>query len=74
MSYKNDFHWQGRVDPEDGLEGKRWHQAINDSADYCDAALLGFSCDIGVANNKGRVGAAKGPDTIRQTLANMAWH
>lgn len=74
MSYKNDFHWQGRVDPENGLEGKRWHQAINDSADYCDAALLGFSCDIGVANNKGRVGAAKGPDTIRQALANMAWH
>ncbi|MDM7859395.1 formimidoylglutamase [Alteromonas sp. ASW11-36] len=74
MSYQNDFLWQGRVDAEDGPNGKRWHQVINASKEYCDAALLGFACDIGVANNKGRIGAAAGPDTIRQALTNMAWH
>ncbi len=37
-------------------------------------SLVGFECDLGVMNNKGRVGAAAGPNAIRQALANLPWH
>lgn len=67
--------WQGRTDNEDGASGIRWHQHIN-STQYkdADAVLMGFACDIGVANNKGRVGAKAGPDKARHAMANSAWH
>ena len=35
--------------------------------------LLGFASDEGVRRNQGRVGAAKGPDHIRQALVNLPW-
>ncbi len=82
----NNFKWQGRDDLEDGAKGTRVHHAINTSAlgtAYQEDApqpkqncvsLIGFCSDAGVARNKGRIGAAKGPDIIRQMLANMAWH
>ncbi|ERB65292.1 formimidoylglutamase [Vibrio coralliilyticus OCN008] len=75
-----DFHWQGRHDPEDGAMGKRVHHVIKqlqvqDLEPYRNAvSVLGFACDAGVARNKGRVGAKKAPDLIRRALANMAWH
>lgn len=28
--------------------------------------LLGYPCDLGVARNKGRVGAQGGPDAVRK--------
>ncbi|GAA1353171.1 formimidoylglutamase [Falsarthrobacter nasiphocae] len=34
--------------------------------------LIGFSSDAGVARNKGRVGAAEGPDALRTGLASLA--
>ena len=37
-------------------------------------ALLGYACDEGVRRNQGRVGAAKGPDTIRKMLASLSNH
>ena len=75
MSLTNDFIWQGRVDEEDGELGKRWHQQVTSTpVAEAKAVLLGFGCDLGVANNKGRIGARKGPDTIRAALASYAWH
>ena len=73
------YHWQGREDTEEGQNGLRWHQVIdnqqqtnNGSLHSC--TLLGFECDLGVAANKGRIGAAKGANVIRNALANFAWH
>ena len=37
-------------------------------------ALLGFRCDEGVRRNAGRVGAAEGPNAIRQALAKLPIH
>lgn len=73
---QNDFIWQGRQDPEDGDKAKRWHNCVtkNKDADDILGALIGFACDEGVRRNKGRIGAAAGPDAIRNGLANMAWH
>ena len=72
--YKQNFVWTGRDDTEDGGRGKRWHHAVNTSEKASGVSLVGFACDIGVRNNKGRLGAAKGPDAIRQALANLAFH
>jgi len=69
------FKWTGRQDPEDGPKAKRWHQIVtSEKSDDCQAVLIGFACDLGVQNNKGRIGAKAGPDAIRSALANMAWH
>ena len=75
--FDNDFHWTGRTDSEDGEAGYRWHQKVlkaDEHPDKSGMALLGFACDVGVVNNKGRPGAKAGPDAIRQALANFAWH
>ncbi len=66
--------WQGRIDAEDGDKGMRWHQKVNLHTTDKSAVIHGFECDLGVAQNKGRIGAAAGPDNIRQALANFAWH
>lgn len=39
-----------------------------------DCVLLGYACDEGVRRNKGRVGAAQGPEAIRKAMAKLAWH
>lgn len=70
----NDFIWQGRDDVEDGHQGKRWHHKANDADMHKGVGLVGFGCDLGVAANKGRVGASNGPNAIRNALANQAWH
>jgi formiminoglutamase len=73
--------WQGRIDMEDGDQGRRFHQMVaivdeNDQSKFNQPGLLllGFSCDEGVRRNKGRVGAFDAPNLIRSALANMAWH
>ncbi len=80
LTTHHEFEWQGRTDLEDAELGTRVHhiiesqQAVN-LAEHADAvSILGFATDAGVARNKGRIGAGKGPDQIRQALANMAWH
>ncbi len=70
--------WTGRVDAEDGELGKRWHEKI-EFIEYpyqseAGIAFLGFACDEGVRRNKGRVGAAAGPDAIKSSLGKFAWH
>ncbi|WP_367988930.1 formimidoylglutamase [Vibrio sp. NTOU-M3] len=80
ININQDFHWQGRHDPEDGNDGKRVHHVIKqlryqELQPYRNGvSILGFACDAGVARNKGRIGAKKAPDLIRRALANMAWH
>lgn len=72
------YIWQGREDLEDGAQGLRWHQVIEKTNTHFSAnsacTLVGFECDKGVAANKGRIGASRGPNAIRDALANMAWH
>lgn len=75
--------WKGRVDAQDGEEGKRWHQgmqlldlsatAIVSKTDQA-VAFLGFCCEEGVQRNQGRVGAAAGPVELRKAMASFAWH
>ncbi|WP_260258336.1 formimidoylglutamase [Vibrio intestinalis] len=80
LTTQQEFHWQGRVDEEDGTLGTRIHSIIKamqveQLQPYHNAvSILGFACDAGVARNKGRIGARKSPDLIRRALANMAWH
>ncbi|NNC22698.1 formimidoylglutamase [Salinisphaera sp. USBA-960] len=66
--------WQGRIDPE--ADSLRWHQCVEPWTGQTDPgiALLGLASDAGVARNKGRPGARRGPQAIRTALANMAWH
>ena len=49
--------------------------AINDvsASDKKSAALVGFICDEGVRRNQGRVGAANGPNALREGLASLPW-
>ncbi|WP_257669132.1 formimidoylglutamase [Parapedobacter tibetensis] len=70
--------WQGRVDST-GEAQLRWHQHMkvldllqpaNEVSPHA-IVLLGFECDEGVKRNKGRPGAAKGPDAIRKALCNL---
>ena len=77
--------WSGRSDREEGTGGRRWHEIIliPDSGDQDfpspgkgrkGIALMGFQCDEGVRRNKGRPGAAGGPDAIRRVLAGLPVH
>jgi formiminoglutamase len=70
--------WNGRVDVEDGEDGKRWHEKIEflpyPYTDKAGVAILGFECDEGVKLNKGRVGAAQGGDELKKAMGNFAYH
>jgi len=73
--------WIGRVDSDSDFDAFRWHQWIKridlsktDLARYSGrlgVAFIGYCSDEGIKLNKGRVGAAKGPDSIRKELANL---
>ena len=69
VTYRPSYPWNGRDDPEDGLDAKRIHHLISDDG---ERGILGFACDAGVIRNKGRTGAAQGPASMRKALANMA--
>jgi formiminoglutamase len=68
--------WQGRVDAADGDAGLRWHQLVEPwrAGAARGVALLGLASDEGVRRNQGRVGAAQGPQALRQMLANLPVH
>ena len=75
--------WKGRIDPEDGQAGQRWHQLIKEvkltqdvhlSGQLQNIAFLGFCSDEGVRRNKGRLGAQQGPDSLRMAMANLPVH
>ncbi|MEG1256915.1 formimidoylglutamase [Clostridium sp.] len=76
----NENLWQGRIDSYDNYDAFRWHQWVEpldlkrDDLKPLDGfgfAFLGFCCDEGVKNNKGRSGAMNGPIGIRHELAKM---
>ncbi|MEY8732355.1 formimidoylglutamase [Peribacillus frigoritolerans] len=76
-------YWNGRIDSQTDLDSFRYHQRvrlapISELATSANASrtfgLIGFKCDEGVKRNKGRVGAAEGPDHIRQSLAKLPCH
>ena len=73
------YEWSGRVD--EGSKGKRFHQVVrNQSIDDIEAvteetfALIGFECDEGVRRNKGNLGAAQAPNSMRKQLASIPYH
>ena len=77
--------WKGRIDDPTDPDALRWHQVVQlidltsslvislpkDQKGFC---FLGFCCDEGVKRNKGRIGAAKAPLSIRKEMANLACH
>ncbi len=73
--------WQGRNDGAEWLQ-LRWWQAVEAiTLDEIQKAnlqksivLSGFSCDEGVARNKGRTGAASGPEALRRSCGNLPVH
>lgn len=70
--------WTGRIDdPLIDAKSLRWHQRVKPFSSgelEPGVTLLGVVSDEGVKRNKGRVGAAQGPDVIRQVLSNQAYH
>ncbi|MEF2094452.1 formimidoylglutamase [Bacillus sp. CFBP9009] len=76
-------YWNGRIDSQSDMDSFRYHQrvrlaSISELAISSNASktfgLIGFKCDEGVKRNKGRIGAAEGPDHIRQYLAKLPCH
>ncbi|MBC7301304.1 MAG: formimidoylglutamase [Nocardia sp.] len=66
--------WTGRIDGT-APEHRRWHQAVTSytpGAGPAACVFVGFACEEGVRRNKGRPGAAQGPDALRRALAPMA--
>lgn len=73
--------WFGRIDSNINFDAFRWHQWVknidlrkNNLSKYNGKlafAFIGYCCDEGIKRNKGRTGAAKGPDSIRKELANL---
>ena len=72
--------WQGRVDSTTNTSSFRLHQQvkrvpINDviASNQPQAGIVGFICDEGVRRNQGRLGAANGPNALREALASLPW-
>lgn len=66
--------WTGRADG-DTPEHLRWHQAVTEytpGGEPGACVFVGFASEAGVRRNKGRPGAAQGPDALRRALAPMA--
>ena len=75
--------WTGRIDDPEDFDSYRWHQIVelldiskektvlisNGLRGFC---FLGFCCDVGVERNLGRIGASKGPSSIRREMSNLA--
>ena len=63
------------------LENEYWHQEIAvshikdiGSKKLTDIGLVGYACDTGVKRNQGRIGAKKGPKSIRNRLGKLPTH
>lgn len=72
--------WTGRPSNPD-VGNQYWHQEITrvdlrDTANQSaiDIALIGYVCDAGVQRNLGRIGAAGGPEGVRERLAKLPIH
>lgn len=78
---KEETDWEGRIDSETNFDAFRWHQWVK-SIDLrkenltpftgkLGFAFIGFCCDEGIKRNKGRIGAVKGPKSIRKELSGL---
>ncbi|WP_068984502.1 MULTISPECIES: formimidoylglutamase [Lysinibacillus] len=72
--------WKGRIDSTTNLSSFRLHQKvkripINDvsASNHQHAGIVGFICDEGVRRNQGRIGAASGPNALREALSSLPW-
>lgn len=72
--------WTGRTDHAERRSSFRYHQIVEvidldkwESSSDNTCALIGFECEEGVRRNQGRLGAAKAPNAIRQSLASLPW-
>ena len=76
MNQPTGWSWTGRVDEEDGIGGRRWHQVMLpwEAGSTPGVVFLGFASDEGIRRNKGRVGAAAGPNALRGALSNLPVH
>lgn len=73
--------WQGRIDSQSNFDAFRWHQwvqpidltkdTLTPYSGKLGFAFIGFCCDKGISRNKGRIGAASGPQSIRKELSNL---
>ncbi len=74
-------YWQGR---SDGPGAPRFHELVQildlqedfpqEAKKALNFGLVGFACDEGVRRNKGRPGAAEGPQALRRALGKLAVH
>ena len=75
----------GRIEAYSGraskLDNQYWHQEIAvahvedaSSKKNIDIGLVGYVCDEGVKRNQGRIGARKGPKSIRNKLGKLPIH
>lgn len=71
-------NWQGRsTTPEQGAQYWYQHVRLSDwSAGPTPGSigLIGYACEEGVRRNQGRLGAASGPQAMRERLGRLAWH
>ncbi|WP_022941537.1 formimidoylglutamase [Psychromonas hadalis] len=68
--------WMGLTEQGNDPLDIRWHHKVQKYKETSPAGicLFGFPSDLGIRNAKGRSGATKGPEFIRKSLANVAWH
>jgi formiminoglutamase len=67
--------WAGRVDGDEPAV-RRFHQVMRplgavEAISAGSVAFIGYACDEGVRRNRGRTGAAAGPDALRSALAGL---
>lgn len=72
--------WTGRTDHTERKSSFRYHQIVElidvdqlTTSPDNSCAIIGFECEEGVRRNQGRLGAAKAPNAIRKSLANIPW-
>lgn len=63
------------------LKNQYWHQIINvdnietlKKDNSIDIGFIGYVCDEGVKRNQGRIGARKGPKSVRNKLGSLPIH
>ncbi|AUC86246.1 formimidoylglutamase [Polaribacter sp. ALD11] len=80
VDYKagNKENYSGRISK---LDNQYWHQEIlfSNIEDFkvdnsTDIGIVGYVCDEGVLRNQGRIGARKGPKSVRNKLGKLPIH
>ena len=63
------------------IKNQYWHQEITvldikslEPENLVDIGIIGYVCDEGVKRNQGRIGARKGPKSVRNQLGKLPIH